>query len=325
MGLETGTTIAALDQIWPLGGDPESQGDDHIRLIKAVLKNIFPGAAGQGFATPITATEAALDFVDLTSSAQAQLTALATAIAAVIAGIQLQQYTAFTTGGTTGAFTLTTVPAITALTAGQRFRVKFSAAGNGTDTIAVDGLAAKNILQYDSTGALVVPVITNGLLSDLEYNGTGWIILDQLPTASTVPTGTIIDFASSIPPLGYLACPTTNTGSANLVSRVTYSALFAAIGTTWGAGDGSTTFGIPYYPIGYASLAGGSGTIGTETVGQVVQHTHPQQSNTLINAPGAYSNGYGATAANATGGTTQSTGGAFNAAAGAYVQKCIKY
>jgi hypothetical protein len=39
MGLETGTTIAALNAAWPLGTDVRSQGDDHIRLVKAVVKN----------------------------------------------------------------------------------------------------------------------------------------------------------------------------------------------------------------------------------------------------------------------------------------------
>lgn len=39
MGLESATTIAGLNENWPLGTDPKSQGDDHIRMIKRVLKN----------------------------------------------------------------------------------------------------------------------------------------------------------------------------------------------------------------------------------------------------------------------------------------------
>jgi hypothetical protein len=38
MGLETGTTIAALNAAWPLGSDLRSQGDDHLRLVKSVVK-----------------------------------------------------------------------------------------------------------------------------------------------------------------------------------------------------------------------------------------------------------------------------------------------
>lgn len=52
-------------------------------------------------------------------------------------------------------------------------------------------------------------------------------------------TGTIIAFAGSSAPTGYLAC----NGAA--VSRTTYSALFNIIGTRWGSGDGSTTFNLP--------------------------------------------------------------------------------
>lgn len=51
--------------------------------------------------------------------------------------------------------------------------------------------------------------------------------------------GEVRMFARTSAPTGWLACD----GSA--VNRVTYAALFAAIGTTYGAGDGSTTFNVP--------------------------------------------------------------------------------
>ena len=54
-----------------------------------------------------------------------------------------------------------------------------------------------------------------------------------------IPTGTILPFAGSTIPSGFLAC----NGAA--VSRTTYSALFSAIGTTYGGGDGSSTFNVP--------------------------------------------------------------------------------
>lgn len=57
--------------------------------------------------------------------------------------------------------------------------------------------------------------------------------------AAIMPPGTKIDFCGATAPDGFLACD----GAA--VSRTTYAALFAAIGTTWGAGDGSTTFNLP--------------------------------------------------------------------------------
>lgn len=86
---------------------------------------------------------------------------------------------------------------------------------------------------------------------------------------STVKTGTIHAFGGSSAPSGYLLCD----GSA--VSRTTYASLFAAIGTTWGVGNGSTTFNLPdgrgRYFFGQATSGTGStlgGTFGTK------DHTH---------------------------------------------------
>lgn len=54
-----------------------------------------------------------------------------------------------------------------------------------------------------------------------------------------MPPGALAPFAGAVAPSGFLFCD----GSA--VSRTTYSALFAAIGTTYGVGDGSATFNVP--------------------------------------------------------------------------------
>lgn len=55
----------------------------------------------------------------------------------------------------------------------------------------------------------------------------------------STPAGTIKSFGGIMAPAGYLLC----NGAA--VSRATYAALYAAIGTVWGYGDNSTTFNIP--------------------------------------------------------------------------------
>jgi hypothetical protein len=57
MGLETTTFLDGLNTAWPLGTDPGPQGDDHLRLIKSVLKDTFPGSGGNGFSKQILATE----------------------------------------------------------------------------------------------------------------------------------------------------------------------------------------------------------------------------------------------------------------------------
>ena len=54
-----------------------------------------------------------------------------------------------------------------------------------------------------------------------------------------VPPGTVITFAGATAPSGYLACDGTD------VSRATYDDLYAAIGDTYGSGDGASTFGLP--------------------------------------------------------------------------------
>jgi len=70
--------------------------------------------------------------------------------------------------------------------------------------------------------------------------------LDSKLTAAgafTIATGMILPWAAALAdiPTGYLGCTGAN------VSRSTYSALFALIGTTHGAGDGNTTFGLPNF------------------------------------------------------------------------------
>lgn len=97
------------------------------------------------------------------------------------ANAQTQPYTAFTTTGATGAFVLTPSPAIAAYAANQRFRVKFHAVGNGSDTINVSGLGVKSVKQYDATGAKVAAVIVANQLADVEYDGIDFVILDPLP------------------------------------------------------------------------------------------------------------------------------------------------
>ena len=68
---------------------------------------------------------------------------------------------------------------------------------------------------------------------------TGGEIVAGDTTGDTLPVGAIMPFASSDAPTGWLKC----NGAA--VGRATYADLFAVVGTTYGAGDGSTTFNLP--------------------------------------------------------------------------------
>lgn len=114
-------------------------------------------------------------------------------------------------------------------------------------------------------------------------------------------TGTILDYAGATAPNGWLLC------YGQAVSRTTYKNLFARIGTTYGAGDGSTTFNLPDCRgraiIGKDNMGGtaanrvttaGGGIDGTTlgaaggaekhqlTAAQMPKHTHPN----TVNDPG---------------------------------------
>ncbi|WEX18982.1 hypothetical protein P2T68_17225 [Pseudomonas sp. G11] len=106
---------------------------------------------------------------------------------AVSAGqIQGQGLVAFTAAGTSPAFTLAPVPALSGYAANQRFQVTFNAAGGATPTINVSGLGAKNIKQYNSTGGKIAAAISAGQTSDIFYDGTDFVLLDQLPNSTGV-------------------------------------------------------------------------------------------------------------------------------------------
>ena len=89
---------------------------------------------------------------------------------------------------------------------------------------------------------------------------------------SEVPAGIMQMFAGNTIPAGWLLCD----GSA--VSRTNYAKLFSAIGTTWGAGDGSTTFNLPNSIGRFAEGASTSGSYKSaglpNITGQTIIGTH---------------------------------------------------
>lgn len=85
--------------------------------------------------------------------------------------------------------------------------------------------------------------------------------------------GQIVPMAATTAPAGSLSCD----GSA--VSRTTYADLFAKIGTTWGAGDGSTTFNLPDFRR--KTLVGKGGT-GTATLGNAVGNSGGAETHSLV-------------------------------------------
>ena len=87
-------------------------------------------------------------------------------------------------------------------------------------------------------------LVINGVTTQLDIHDAG-----------ALPTGSYIQFAGSQAPEGFLVC---NGGA---ISRTTYSALFAVIGTTYGSGDGSTTFNLPNLTDRFLQGSSTSGTV----------------------------------------------------------------
>lgn len=166
------------------------------------------------------------------------------------------------------------------------------------------------------TGPLTVPSLTItgqvGLGATPDYGSSGQFMQSNGPgaapswaTPTSLPSGVIMPFAGSAAPSGYLLC------AGQAVSRTTFAALFTALGTTYGTGDGSTTFNLPDLrgrtPFGIDNMNGtaanrvtsvGSGVSGTTrgaaggaetvtlTAAQMPSHNHSDNETGYSDSPG---------------------------------------
>jgi microcystin-dependent protein len=176
-------------------------------------------------------------------------------------------FTNYVTVTGTNTLIATSVPPYTAYVTGMTLSFVPVNANTGAVTIDLDGLGARNI-YLDATTALSAGDLAAGKVALVEYDGTRFQLVNS---SQQIPAGGMVDFARSSPPSGWLAA----NGAA--VSRTTYSALFAAIGTAFGSGDGSTTFNVPdrrdRMSIGSGSTYALAATGGSKDA-IVVSHTH---------------------------------------------------
>lgn len=148
-------------------------------------------------------------------------------------------------------------------------------------------------------------------------DGTAWVVA----ASSSVPEGTVSWFAANTAPTGYLKA----NGAA--ISRTTYAALFAIIGTTYGVGDGATTFNVPdlrgEFIRGWDDGRGidSARVIGTAQADELKAHTH-----SYTKFPGYAASAYAYGAGQQTSGdNTGSTGGAETRPRNVAMLACIKY
>lgn len=173
---------------------------------------------------------------------------------------------------TTSNSTLTSLPNLS-LSGSQVSGNISGSAANVTGTVAIANGGTGQTTANAALNALLPSQSGNsGKVLQTDGTSTSW----QSAASSTVPSGAIFPYAGTTAPSGYLSCD----GSA--VSRTTYSALFTAISTTYGAGDGSTTFNLPNAQGIFLRGAGSqtiggisySGTQGTTQGDQIQGHEH---------------------------------------------------
>lgn len=150
------------------------------------------------------------------------------------------------TTGTATAYVLTTNRAFasSAIMDGAVICIKPNADSGASPTLAVDGLTARAI-NYSTGVAIPTGALKTGTPYYVIYihASTEFILLGAAgaisPLAGPCPVGGIMDFAAIAAPAGWLLC------QGQAVSRTTYAALFAVIGTFYGVGNGTTTFNLP--------------------------------------------------------------------------------
>lgn len=135
-------------------------------------------------------------------------------------------------------------------------KAQFNAALSDADFATIAGT------ETLTNKTLTSPVITGGTVnggSALTVDSTELNYVDGVTSAIQtqlnllIPTGLISPFGGTTAPTGWLLC------QGQAVSRTTYASLYTAIGTTYGAGDNSTTFNLPDL-LGRAPIGSGTGT-----------------------------------------------------------------
>lgn len=251
-----------------------------------------------------------------------------------LAMLQTAPYLVAHAGGSADALSASVTPAPSALTDGQMIFLRAAATNTTTTpTFALNSTGAKTIVKGTGTAVAASDIVGAGHWLQLQYDSTltKWVLLN--------PSGGISGGGGGGQPgdVFWTARSTAPTGSlkANgaLVSRTTYASLFAAIGTTFGVGDGSTTFGLPdvrgEFVRGWDDSRGvDSGrSMGSSQSADIAAHAHPYDWSAIQSGGSVGGSNNLAVAANTGGGTynTRNSSGTETRPRNVAMLGCIRY
>lgn len=216
-----------------------------------------------------------------------------------------------TTGGSSNAYTLTTNQVLSSPPPTSTMVAFIAHVGSGfSPTLAVDGGTAYPL--WNTNGVVAPPgTLRAGVLYTASFLGTGWLI-HHAQSSFSVPIGGLLDYTSTtLPTGGNFIFP-----YGQAISRASYPDYYGLVGTTFGAGDGSTTFNVPNLKgritaaldnlgdgasVGVLNTIGGGTTLGAAGGAQV--HTIGQANLPAVTLSG----GSGAVTASGTTGTESTT------------------
>jgi microcystin-dependent protein len=206
---------------------------------------------------------------------------------------------AIVAGGTSTALTVTSYEVFDTLAHLDGKLIAFTAnvTNGATVTLNVDGLGAKPLRFWPSSDELPAGTLIAGTTYVALYNNANgeFYLQNMAPDIYVIPLGGLIPYLGTSAPNSRFALP-----FGQAISRTTYATLFSLVSTTYGVGDGSTTFNIPdlrgRVPAGLDNMGGsaanrltnaGSGITGTTngatggaetvtlTTAQLPAHNHP--------------------------------------------------
>lgn len=213
-------------------------------------------------------------------------------------------------GGTATAYTVTANQAFasTSEMAGQEISFGVTPTNGSSPTLNVNGLGAFPIVSAGTGAPIPAGTLIDGCIYTVIFDGSSCFKLKNfIGNPYNIPLGGGIDYWGGSPPNSSFAFP-----YGQAISRTTYASLFSLLGTTYGVGDGSTTFNLPdkrgRVSAGVDNMGGSAasrltaassmgtgfpGTVGgvethTLTTGQIPSHTHV---NTLTDPGHAHSGG----------------------------------